>query len=207
MKFGVTHDAERELIGRVKAGDRAAAAELVRAHQTRLYGYILRVSGNATLAEDVVQEAMVKALLHIHTFNDRYRFSTWLFTIARRELSSALDAIRRRPRVAESVESLGLAARPRFAPPDTERREDVDRFLQALQRLRHVEREVILMFHQLEMPIEAIALELKLPDGTVKSHLHRARARLRRILTGTWDEPARAGAVEPDQPRPGETMP
>ncbi len=202
MKPGVTHDAERELIGRVKAGDRAAVAELVRAHQTRLYGYIVRVCGNPTLAEDVVQEAMVKALLHIHTFNDRYRFSTWLFTIARRELSSALDAIRRRPRAAESVENLNLASRPRLAQPALERREDLDRFQQALQRLRHVEREVILMFHQLEMPIEAIALELKLPDGTVKSHLHRARARLRRILSGTWDQPARAA-----HPSSGESTP
>ncbi len=81
---GVTPKVERALIRRVVAGDRAAAEELVRAHQSGLYAYMLRMSRRPEIAEDVVQEAFVRALTHIERYDPRFRFSTWLFTIAKR---------------------------------------------------------------------------------------------------------------------------
>src|SRR5690606_22404494 len=80
----MTREEERNLIQRVQRGDRAAAEALIRAQQQSLFAYMLRMSGNRETAEDITQAAFVRALANIDRFDTRYRFSTWLFTIAKR---------------------------------------------------------------------------------------------------------------------------
>src|SRR5215470_10137955 len=80
----MTRAEERALIERAIAGDRAAAEACVRAHQASLYAYMLRMSGRPDVAEDIVQDAFVRALTNLDRFDFRFRFSTWLFTIAKR---------------------------------------------------------------------------------------------------------------------------
>ncbi len=75
---------EQRVIELATAGDKEAAARLIRQHQTSLYAYILRISGRPDVAEDVVQDAFVRVLTNLHRFDPKYRFSTWLFTIAKR---------------------------------------------------------------------------------------------------------------------------
>jgi RNA polymerase sigma-70 factor (ECF subfamily) len=75
---------EQQLIARAKAGEAAAVAELIRCHQDSLYAFMLRMTGRPEVAEDVVQEAFVRVLKNLDRFDPRYRFSTWLFTIAKR---------------------------------------------------------------------------------------------------------------------------
>ncbi len=189
----MTSKAERKLIRRVLDGERAAAEELVRAHQGSLYGYMLRLSGRPDVAEDVVQEAFVRALSNLHRYDERFRFSTWLFTIAKRLYVNA------RQRLAPSydTEAMGAAAdRRSFAGgvPD----EPGDHFAasgelqSALGCLSEDQREAVVLFYQLEWSVEQIGDHLELPVGTVKSHLHRARARLRAALE---DQPAVAAWV------------
>ncbi|HIB69134.1 MAG TPA: sigma-70 family RNA polymerase sigma factor, partial [Phycisphaerales bacterium] len=81
---------ERALIERAIAGERIAAGDLIRAHQRSVYAYILRMSGRPDVAEDIVQEAFVRVLGNLHRFDFRFRFSTWLFTIARRLYMNAM---------------------------------------------------------------------------------------------------------------------
>lgn len=174
---------ERKLIRRVLDGDRAAAEELVRTHQGSLYGYMLRLSGRPDVAEDVVQEAFVRALSNLHRYDERFRFSTWLFTIAKRLYVNA------RQRLAPSydTEAMGAAAdrwsftRGEAAEPG-EHLAASGELQAALACLTDDQREAVVLFYQLEWSVEQIGDYLELPVGTVKSHLHRARARLRTAL-------------------------
>lgn len=187
-QFG-THADELELIRRARAGDRLASGDLIRAHQGALYGYLVRMCARPALAEDISQETFVRALTHLDSFDGQYRFSTWLFTIARRLLMNELQ--RRRPVNAGEGVLDGVVARIGTTPPQTQA-EAVDRddlapglresLRRALQSLSVEQREAVVLFHQLEWPIALIAGHMNLPVGTVKSHLHRGRDRLREAL-------------------------
>ena len=174
---------ERKLIRRAAAGDRQAAGECIRAYQGQLYAYILRLSGRPEVAEDIVQEAFVRVLTNLDRFDDRYRFSTWLFTIAGRLYVNAMQ--KRKPVYqSEIVDSWGGDG----AEPDAETigsevtsnaRDALNCVLQALPA---VQREVVVLFHQFDWPIARISQHMDMPLGTVKSHLHRGRKQLRLLL-------------------------
>ncbi len=139
--------------------------------------------GKRDIAEDITQEAFVRALTNLDRFDGRYRFSTWLFTIARRLLLNHLQ--KRRP-VYDSEGVLGHVGKDVSPHEPASRDEQHDRvrstLRQALMGLSNEQREVLLLFHQLNWPIALIAGHLGMPSGTVKSHLHRGRERLREIL-------------------------
>ncbi|GMV25776.1 MAG: hypothetical protein AMXMBFR58_18070 [Phycisphaerae bacterium] len=179
---------EQRLIRKAAKGNRAAIEALVRAHQSSLYGFIVRLTGRPEIAEDVVQEAFVRVILNIHRFDSRFRFSTWLFTIARRLYLNAAqrsapgfdtDAVERRM-TTDDGPTLRLAQ----AENTLRRRDLVNR---ALAVLSVEQREIVLLFHQHQWPIRAIAEHVQIPEGTVKSHLHRARRALRDAL-GSMNE-------------------
>jgi RNA polymerase sigma-70 factor (ECF subfamily) len=183
----MTPRAERKLIRRTLDGDRDAAQALVQAHQGSLYGYMLRLSGRPEVAEDIVQEAFVRALSNLHRYDERFRFSTWLFTIAKRLYVNA----RQRMAPAFDTDAMGIAGDNRsFARRGPSTAAFIDETkcgaTGALQRaigcLSEDQREVVVLFYQLEWPVESIGDHLEIPVGTVKSHLHRARARLREAL-------------------------
>ncbi len=174
---------ERELIRRAAAGDRDAAAETIRAFQPSVYAYILRLSGRPDVAEDIVQEAFVRVLANLDRFDERYRFSTWLFTIARRLYVNAMQKLR----PAYDSDLVGAWGGSDAAPGEpverAEAREQARGSLQrALMVLPLAQREVVVLFHQMDWPIALIAKHLEMPEGTVKSHLHRGRRRLREAL-------------------------
>ncbi len=171
---------ERDLIERATAGEKQAAGDLIRAHQRSVYGYILRMSGRPDVAEDIVQEAFVRVLGNLHRFDFRFRFSTWLFTIARRLYMNAM-AKNKPVYDTDFVGSMGNANTPSESSIYTEERQTVqhDALQQALLTLTDEQREIIILFHQLDWPISLIASHLQMPEGTIKSHLHRGRKRLR----------------------------
>lgn len=171
---------EQRLIRLAASGNRAAIEALVRSHQASLYAFVVRMTGRPEVAEDVVQESFVRVITNIQRFDTRFRFSTWLFTIARRlylniaQKSSPgfdTDAVERRMD-RENSPADGLADRE----SSRQRGEVLQR---ALAVLSPEQREVVLLFHQHEWPIKAIVDHMHIPEGTVKSHLHRARRALR----------------------------
>lgn len=182
--------AERALIRKVVAGDRDAAGALIRAYQPSLYAYLLRLTGRPEVAEDVAQEAFFRALTHIERYDPRFRFSTWLFTIAKRLYVNANQRLcpsfdsdvveaageSRRASTSSSVGPLGEVF-------DIELKRDTNAALSAaLEALSPDQREAIVLFYQLNWPVDAIGEYLDMPAGTVKSHLHRARAKMRESL-------------------------
>ncbi len=183
------------MIRRAKAGDGKAIEALIRAHQDALFAFILRMSGRPHIAEDVVQEAFVRVLKNLDRFDTRYRFSTWLFTIAKRLYVNALQ------KQAPMYDTDTVNSRQETTPPPvvvTARNEtiaNVRRLLgSALAQLNERQREIVLLFHQQSWPIADIANYLNMPEGTVKSHLHRARKRMRRQIQA--DRQLRAQASE-----------
>jgi RNA polymerase sigma-70 factor (ECF subfamily) len=179
---------EKQLVGRVRSGDRAALRELVELHQDRLYGFIWRMVRHHHDAEEICQEAFLKAFGSIDSFSSEYRFSTWLFTIAYRV---CLNHLRRR-RVAGS--ELDLAALPDEGGEDSSsslESEDAARLKgivwSAVDRLSPPQRAALLLFYRHELSCHEISRILQLPVATVKSHLHRARNRLRELLEPITD--------------------
>ncbi|MHC4129639.1 MAG: RNA polymerase sigma factor, partial [Planctomycetota bacterium] len=170
-------------IRRAKEGDEEAVEALIRAHQDALYAFILRMSGRPETAEDIVQEALVRVLSNLHRFDSRYRFSTWLFTIAKRlyvnlsqKLGPAYDT--------DMVEVSPISGRgPGWLAARAETMDDLRHLIDAaLAALPRQQREIMLLFHQQSWPIARIAEHLQMPQGTVKSHLHRGRGRMRRFI-------------------------
>ncbi len=174
---------EQKLIRAAAAGDRDSADELIRLHQGSVYAYILRLSGRPDVAEDIVQEAFVRVLTNLNRFDPHYRFSTWLFTIARRAFLNACE--KRRP-ISDSDRVESTTGRAVNANTDWDTQDEHthtrDTVQQALMTLSLEQREIIVLFHQHEWPIWLIAEQFKIPQGTVKSHLHRGRTRLREAL-------------------------
>ena len=174
---------EQQLIELAAAGDHDAAERLIQTHQTSLYSYILRLCGRPELAEDIVQDAFVRVLMNLHRFDPRFRFSTWLFTIAKRLLVNAVQ--KHRPVYdSDIVGSWGADHGDPSKPAVDEETRTIARKAidEALDHLGSEQREIIILFHQQEWSIALIAEYMKMPEGTVKSHLHRGRKKMRRLF-------------------------
>ena len=165
------------LVRQCLEGDGIAMQRLYNRHAGRIYALGLRLTGSPSDAEDVVQEAFVKAWKNLGRFRGDSAFGTWLFRIAT-NLCRDLHK-RRRP---DLLEDANDHSDEEAAPPgDTMARREISK---GLSKLSDVQREVLVMHDMLEMEHQEIAAVLDLPLGTSKSHLHRARARMRRALAG-----------------------
>lgn len=182
----ISKEREHRLIRAAKGGDGSAIEALIQAHQDALYAFMLRMSGRPDTAEDIVQEAFVRVLKNLDRFDTRFRFSTWLFTIAKRLYVNAMQ----KHKPAYDSDVVG-AAEGRFPSPQgvSARTESMDKVRDlldvALDGLNEQQREIILLFHQQNWSINDIAEHLSMPEGTVKSHLHRARSRMKRIIVAS----------------------
>jgi len=180
MSNGMTKSKELKLIRQAAKGDLDAATTLIRAHQGSVYAYIRRLCGRDDIAEDTAQEAFSRVLLNLDRFDPKYRFSTWLFTIARRIMINIMAKMQ------PVYDSERLGAAPGNAEMIGNHLEHVEsngkakNLLQrALMALSADQREIVVLFHQHEWPIWMIADQLGVPEGTVKSHLFRGRMKLR----------------------------
>jgi len=191
-----TIDEELRLIQRARQGDAEAIAALVRAHQAGLQAFVLRMSGRPEVAEDIVQEAFLRVLRNLDRFDSRFRFSTWVYTIARRLFLN--DVQRNRP-VASStaVENHARASEAEKADPARhETLQNLHAMLdEALAILPPLQREIVLLYHQQGWPVAEIAIHLAIPEGTVKSHLFRARRRMHQCIVGNRRAAERAAEV------------
>lgn len=170
---------ERQTIQRARRGEREAVAELIRAYQRPLEAFLFRLCGQSDLAEDLAQEAFVRVMKSLDRFDERFRFSTWLFTIGKRLLVNHRQKMR--PTAdSETVEYRAGDRRTPEAPLESaERAAKIGRLIEvALDALGSPQREIVLLFHQQGWSVERISQELTMPEGTVKSHLFRARRRM-----------------------------
>jgi RNA polymerase sigma-70 factor (ECF subfamily) len=180
---------DAELVGLALRGSQDAYAELVRRHQRPVYGLALRLVRDPTLAEDLAQEAFLKAFRSLATFAPDRRFSSWLLKIAH---NTCLDHLRRRSPRLESLAGGDegetgpldfLADRSVESPDAAQEREDLRAALErGIAGLRPQYRAILLLRHQEDRSYGEIVEITGLPLGTVKTHLHRARRALAEVL-------------------------
>jgi RNA polymerase sigma-70 factor (ECF subfamily) len=171
---------ERALIERCRAGDDVAFGELVDRYKNLVYAVIYRMVSDRTQVDDLAQEVFLKVHRGLPYFRGDARLSTWIYRIVANVCSQA----RARPRVEVSLEQ--GPDRPALDPgaadtafADLELR---DRLEKAIAQLPEQYRFLIAAHHLQGVQYEALAEALDIPIGTVKTHLHRAKRRLRELL-------------------------
>lgn len=180
-------DQDRPLVKRVLRGDPDAFTVLVRRYESAIVNYIYWIVLNREDALDIAQEAFLKAYLSLEKYNPEFKFSTWLFTIAKnaaidflRKSNPAMMALDVEPDEGEHREVLHLADGKAISPEESLVRSEVGKQVgAAVNCLPLAYREVLIMRHLYELAYEEIAEILKLPLGTVKNRLFRARELLR----------------------------
>ncbi len=182
-------DEDSLLIERTLAGDRSAFSELVSRYQDRLYASMLGVTGSAEEAEDVVQDAFVRAFVKLASFQQTSPFFTWLYRIA---FNTALSRHRRRrTRVSldQVRETTGMEPVDNVDAPDEAmlRRERIAMVRQAMAQLTEEHRSILVLREMDEHSYETIAEILEISIGTVRSRLSRARYQLKLTLEAIQD--------------------
>jgi RNA polymerase sigma-70 factor (ECF subfamily) len=173
-------ESDEMLIRQVAAGDRTAMRTLFARHQVKIFRFVLRIVGDAALAEDVVSETFFDVWRHAGRYEGRAAVSTWLIGIARHR---ALDAARRRP--AESLESdaarnvVDPAADPEAELGHKHTGAAIRRALAALSR-EHA--EIIDLVYYQEKSIREVVALLAIPENTVKTRMFYARKRLAALV-------------------------
>ncbi|MFF1303082.1 RNA polymerase sigma factor [Streptomyces sp. NPDC058307] len=173
------------MIARVRAGDPEAYAELVRAH-TGLAMRAATALGAGADAEDVVQQAFVKAYCSLGRFREGSAFKPWFMSIVANETRNTVRAAARQRTLAgreaafaEAEPLIPESADPAVAAVETERRAALE---SALERLSEEHRLVVTYRYLLEMDESETAQALGWPRGTVKSRLNRALRKLGKLL-------------------------
>jgi RNA polymerase sigma-70 factor (ECF subfamily) len=171
-----------EFVSRLRAGDRRAFEELVRTQQHRVYGLALRMLGNAAEAQDVAQEAFLRAHRGLAEFRGEARLSTWLYAIVSRLcLNRLAGGERKRARLGD--ETLSQVPDTRPGPDQALERGELEEALHRAIGELPEERRVVVVLRDVEgLAYEEIAQALALPVGTVRSRLHRARLDLKEKL-------------------------
>ena len=177
---------EEALVARLRSGDQSAFAEVVDAYRDRLLTVIARVAGPGADAEDLAQEAFLKAFAAIDRFAGNSALYTWLYRIAVNTARDWLDWKRRRPSVSLSGEDGPIAepvVEPGSGPSERlERRETVVAVHRALGRLPEPFRTTLVLREMEGRSYEDIARLLRVSIGTVESRIFRARVKLRALL-------------------------
>jgi RNA polymerase sigma-70 factor, ECF subfamily len=162
---------------RVQAGDHAAFAEMVERYQRRAFAVALRLLGDRSDSEDVVQHAFLRLYESRTSYNPRFRLNTWFYRIL---VNACVDELRRR-RPAVSLDDLEL---PVIEGPDrTLSRRERDRALQdALATVPLEARIVLTLYYGEGRSYREIGAIRGISVNTVKTHLRRGRAALRNAL-------------------------
>ena len=162
-------------VARARAGDTAAFAALVRRHQDRVFGFILRMLDARDEAMELTQDVFVKAWQALPGWRPEARFSTWLLQIAR---NAALDQLRRRRLIQFAPLDDGMDVADTAPGPEARyaSRQRQALLENALQQIAAEHREILLLREIEDLSYAELAAVLGIAEGTVKSRLARARA-------------------------------
>ncbi|MFZ0635725.1 MAG: sigma-70 family RNA polymerase sigma factor [Candidatus Acidiferrales bacterium] len=191
---------ERELIARIREGERELFTELIRPYERRVYVTAVAILQNEADAQDVAQEAILKAFTHLWQFRGESRFSTWLTRVTMNQAR-----MRRRKEHRDIMKPFHELETPdeegQYVPKDftdwqevpsevLERKEVRELLVRALASLAEKYREVFVLRDVQHLSIEETAEAMGVTPGTVKTRLLRARLMLRYLLApglgGSW---------------------
>jgi RNA polymerase sigma-70 factor (ECF subfamily) len=168
-------DAERALVARARAGDREAFRGLVERHQARALALARRLLRDEAEAEEVAQDAFLKAWSALPGFRAEASFGTWLHRIVYRRALDRLDALKARRRHEAAAPSWPEDG----APADDEGRPGDERVRRLVESLPAPQRAAVTLYYFEDRSVQDAARVLGMHENTMKTHLHRARAALR----------------------------
>jgi RNA polymerase sigma-70 factor, ECF subfamily len=163
-----------QVVAAARAGSLGAFEELVRRYQGDAWRLAFHLLHDHGLADDVTQDAFVRVFRFLPRYRGDSKFSTWLFSIVR---NCAMDELRRAGRRTTAVRRAGAEASPEVLDPGA--RIEVK---EALAALPIDLREPVVMIDMFGMSYQETGAVLGIPEGTVKSRVHRARATLAAML-------------------------
>ena len=183
-----TRATDEELVAAILDGEAALYTDLVERYRGRLINYLNRFLGNVQESEELSQEVFLRVYRALDRYNPRYRFSTWLFRVAK---NAAIDLIRKRRLKLVPMQRVGVDGKAHEREFESEER-DPYRTLRNVERrqaigaaidgLKEEYRELIQLRHFAEMTYEEIAEFKGMPLGTVKNKLFRGRRMLKARL-------------------------
>jgi len=183
---------ERALVRRLRDRDERAFRELLESHRDRVYNITYRMLGNRAEAEDVAQEVFITVFKTIDSFREESKFSTWLYRVAVNHCKNRIKYLARRhdrdrdelDETSHSANGAIMNVQLRTPQPDRALEgAQMEGILQkAIEGLDDDHRIVVVLRDVEDLSIEEICEITGLPDGTVKSRLHRARLALRKKL-------------------------
>ena len=177
------------LISAAIHGDQSAYRDLMKKYRDSIFNLIYRIIRDREQVEDLTQETFVKAFASLRNFNREYAFSTWLYKIA---TNSSIDYIRKKKLLTMSINKPISQEDSDYSFELPDSTWEPDKFImarqkskiiaEAIERLPPKYRQVIIMRHNEERDYAEIAKMLKIPIGTVKAHIFRARELLYKYL-------------------------
>ena len=187
-QFGPLCGSDEALIVAIADGDRRAMQALYQRHNVRIYRFLLRLTNDASVAEDLVSEVFIDVWRQAENFKAQAQVSTWLFSIARHK---ALSVLRRRSD-AQLEEQVACAIEdPADGPETIVGNEDRSAVIQScLAQLSAPHREVIDLVYYHDKSVDEVARIVGIPASTVKTRMFYARKQMGKLL-------AAAGFAEP----------
>jgi RNA polymerase sigma-70 factor (ECF subfamily) len=168
---------EKTLIQRVRQGDRNALALLLQENYRMILGYFIKITLNKTVAEDLTQETMLRAIEKFGLYQERFKFSTWLITVG---TNIYRDQLRKRGGLRDCISGTEMDEIP--DPVGYSEPELKTDLRAALGKLAVEKRVVIVLRYFYDYSYEEMAAVLKVPVGTVRSRLHHGIAELQNLL-------------------------
>jgi len=178
-----SHTEEAVLIEAAKSGDQEAFRHIVERYQGAVYNLAYRMLGTAEEAEDAAQEIFVRIYRQLGRYDPERKFSTWTLAIA---TNFCIDQLRRRRLQLVPLENIIPWARTRDSGPEGEAlsRESRDEMQRLLKRLPEKYRAPLVLRYWEDLSCAEIAEILGVPEGTIKTQIHRARKQLGKMLEG-----------------------
>ena len=178
---------DQEAVERCLAGETEAFSILVERYGGRVYNIALRITNDADAASDCAQEAFIRAYRALHQYDPNLPFGPWIYRIA---TNASLNHVQRWHAHESPVEELPESAEPDEEGPESSalRREEMNEVLAAMAELPAHYRAALALRHLQQLSYQEVADALGIPLGTVKTHLHRARAALKSRLAARAKE-------------------
>jgi RNA polymerase sigma-70 factor (ECF subfamily) len=171
---------DETLLESIAAGDRFAMQVLFQRHNVRVYRFVLRLTGNAATAEEIVSEVFLEVWRHAATFQAKCQATTWILIIARHK---AISALRRRGEAPLDDDMAATIADPCEDAEAALDRKDRGKMIRAcLARLSPLHREIIDLVYCHEKSVDEVARIVGAPKSTVKTRMFYARSHMAKLL-------------------------
>jgi RNA polymerase sigma-70 factor (ECF subfamily) len=167
------------ILRRAQRGDERAFSIIVRAYETPVFNYVLRLVGDRALAEDLTQEVFLRVFQGLPSFSLRCRFTTWLFQVTKNRVLDELRALERRPR---SLVGLDELPQLEILDPPAERVEAIDAVWRAVDDLTVDLKLALLLRDVVGLSYSEIAESLEVTLATVKWRIFKAREEVQLAL-------------------------